>query len=118
MIRFLIEVAVTIALSLVVLTSLGARDYVVIGSILATIGALLIYATHGLFRNIDNAPTGIWMLLTLGLCILLGAAWPALPMIFFYEREKTKHYRAKHAKPIAVVDGNAITPPDDEKKAS
>jgi len=112
MLRFLLEIAVTIALSLVIMTALGVQNYVVIGSVLSVIGALLIYSTHGLFRNIDQAPTGIWILLTLGICLCLGAVWPALPMIFFYERGKTKRYHEKHAKPIAVVDGGAVTPPE------
>lgn len=115
--RFLLEIAVTIALSLAILFSpLGVQNYIVIGAVLAGVGAVLIYSTHGLFRNIDQAPTGIWVLLTLGLCLCLGAVWPALPMIFFYEREKTKRYHAKHA--LTVIVGNAITPPDDKKKAS
>lgn len=113
MLRFLVEISVALGLSLLVLTSFGVERYAVIGGTIAVVGALLIYSTHGLFRNVENAPTLLWLLLTLCLCLLLGMVWPALPVIFFYERGKTKRYRAKHAKPIAVVAGNAV---DDGQK--
>jgi hypothetical protein len=114
MLRFLLEVAIAIGLSILVATSpLGIESYVVIGSILATIAAVLIYSTHGLFKNIDSAPTPIWIALTLGICIVLGAMWPAMPFIFFYEREKTRRWRARHEL-ITVVDGNAVIKPRDK----
>lgn len=112
MLRLLLEIVIALALSIVVITLAGVGHYIVIGAVIAAVAAAAIYATNGLINNQDSAPAGIWILMTLVLCALLGAMWPALPLIFLYERGKTKRHLAK---PINVVDGGAVTPPPDKE---
>ena len=95
MIRLLVEIVAAVGLSLFVGASLGLQDYIVTGAIIAAICATVIYVRQGFLKNIDSAPTLIWIAMTLGICIVLGILWPAIPVIFFYERHKTKRYHER-----------------------
>lgn len=82
MLRFTLLGLFSLAFSVLVFSMMTPENYAAI----AILGGLLVllawFAKNGVRKNVESAPMPVWLPMSFALASVVGALWPASPVIF------------------------------------
>lgn len=82
MLGIVIKILVVLGLCGLVEHLIGVGYYAAFGVLCGLIIVCALYKRHGFMTNDENAPTGAWMLATLGSGAIAAIIWPVIPIVF------------------------------------